>query len=454
MNGSAEETAAAPELTLIQKCCALKVGPMPLLVYLGIFAVVFVASLVGKLPADMIGGFAVIMVMGWLLGDIGMNLPILKNFGGPAILSVFVPSILVYFELLNPALLASISKVMVNNVPFQGQKISGANFLYLYISCLVAGSILGMHRTVLIQGFLRMFIPLTVGTFAAIGAGVGVGLLFGYDPHHTFFFIVVPILGGGIGEGIIPYSIGMSEILGQPQSVFIPQLIPAAMLGNIIAIMTCGYLKRFGEKHQKYNGNGLLVKTGEDKSLLEAMNANAAKPLQLPLLGIGLLIACFFFIFGNLLSAWIAIPGAILMIFSAAVCKALKILPESVEQGAYQMYRFIASNLTWPLLVGLGVIFTPFKDVIAAITPAYICICLATVLSMISAGFFIGKFCKMYEVEAAIVTGCHSGLGGTGDVAILSACNRMELMPFAQISTRIGGALVVTIAIVLLRLSV
>ena len=56
---------------------------------------------------------------------------------------------------------------------------------------------------------------------------------------------------------------------------------------------------------------------------------------------------------------------------------------------------------------------------------------------------------KMYPVESAIVTGCHSGLGGTGDVAILSASNRMELMPFAQISTRLGGAMVVTATILL-----
>nr|WGD71924.1 2-hydroxycarboxylate transporter family protein [Bacillus subtilis] len=110
-------------------------------------------------PANMLGGFAIIMILGVFLGDIGQRIPILKDIGGPAILSLFVPSFLVFYNVLNSTSLDAVTNLMKTS-----------NFLYFYIACLVVGSILGMNRIVLIQGFIRMFVPLVAGTIAAVAA--------------------------------------------------------------------------------------------------------------------------------------------------------------------------------------------------------------------------------------------------------------------------------------------
>ncbi|HEX2928000.1 MAG TPA: 2-hydroxycarboxylate transporter family protein [Ruminiclostridium sp.] len=423
------------------KLLSIKVGVLPLPLYLIFAAIVFGAAYFQKLPADMIGGFAVIMVIGILLGDLGMRIPILKDIGGPAILSILIPSAAVFYHWINPEVLKAITAIMKTS-----------NFFYFYISCLVVGSILGMNRKVLIQGFLKMFIPLIGATLAAVFVGIGVGLLFGYTPHHTFFYIVAPILGGGIGEGILPLSLSYSEILHRTQDSFVAFLVPAAMLGNITAIISSGIMKKIGEKRPEINGNGLLVKTGEDKRLREEQKKNFEKPIEFSLMGAGLIMSCIFFIFGSLASKFIGIPGPVIMIFTAVVIKCSKLMPEQMELGAYHLYKFITSSLTWPLMAGLGVLYIPWKDFIAAITPAYIIICVSIVISVVTSGFFIGKLMNMYPMEASIVTACHSGLGGTGDIAILSSANRMELMSFAQISTRIGGASMIVLASLLMKI--
>lgn len=415
----------------------LKVGVIPLPLYVVLALIIFAASVLGELPNDMIGGFAVIILLGVLLSDLGFKLPVLKNIGGPAILSLMIPSFLVFWNVLDPSVTASVNTLMKTS-----------NFLYLYISVLVAGSITGMNRATLISGFIRIFIPMMAGTLAAVGVGLGVGLLLGYSAHRTLFFIVVPIIGGGVGEGILPLSIAFSQILGGESGAYVAQMIPAAVIGNVFAIIGAGLLKRMADKNPAITGNGVLVKTSKGPSL-GGSTYDSAKP-DFILMGAGLLFACGLFITGHLLSPFIGIPGPILMIFAAALLKVLKVLPSKMEQGAYQLYKFVSGTLTWPLMVGLGMLYIPLKDVAALISFPYILVCASVIAAMILTGYFIGKWINMYPVEAAIVTGCRGGLGGTGDVAILSASGRMELMPFAQISTRIGGAITVVAATLLI----
>lgn len=422
---------------LAQKLMQIKVGPIPLPLYLVFALIIFAASVLGELPNDMIGGFAVIIVMGVLLSDLGFKLPILKNIGGPAILSLMVPSFLVFWNVLDPSVTASVHTLMKTS-----------NFLYLYISILVAGSITGMNRTTLINGFIRIFIPMMAGTLVAVAAGLGVGMLLGYSAHRTLFFIIVPIIGGGVGEGILPLSIAFSQILGGESGAYVAQMIPAAVIGNVFAIIGAGLLKRMADKNPAITGNGVLVKS-KDGQKLAGSTYDGEKPDFL-LMGAGLLFACCLFIIGHILSPFIGIPGPILMIFAAAMLKVCKMLPAKIEQGAYQLYKFVSSTLTWPLMVGLGMLYIPLKDVAALISIPYIIVCATVIAAMILTGYFIGKWVNMYPVEAAIVTGCRGGLGGTGDVAILSASGRMELMPFAQISTRIGGAITVVVATLLI----
>jgi malate:Na+ symporter len=435
-----DTTLATPSLpaTGWRRIMAFHIGPLPVPVYVAIAAVTIAAAFTGRLPNDMIGGFAVLMLMGFLLGEIGNRVPLLKHVGGVAILCLFVPAALIGNHLMHPAMLKSITTTMKT-----------ANLQYLYIACLVAGSILGMNHKILVQGFMRMFVPLVVGTLGAVGAGVAVGALFGYSPYHSFFFIVMPIVGGGIGEGILPLSIAYAEILGKDQAPLVAMMVPAALLGNVVAILGSGLLKRFGDKYPHLTGNGVLVRTGADEKLLAAQEAE--QPLNLQLMGAGLLVGCAFFILGAVLAPITGIPGPVLMIVCAALMKVARLVPAKMELGAYQMYRFMSVNLTFAILVGLGTLFVSWDELVKACTIGYFVVCASTVAALIVSGYFVGAWLRMYPVDAAIVTACHSGLGGTGDVAILTASNRMGLMPFAQISTRIGGAAMIVLATVMMR---
>ncbi|MFP1982125.1 2-hydroxycarboxylate transporter family protein [Lonsdalea quercina] len=417
------------------------IGSVPLVLFIVISAIVFVAAYTGVLPRNMIGGFAVIMSMGFLLAHIGRNIPVLKEIGGPAILCLIVPSVLVYYEFFNDTTLDTVTLLMKE-----------ANFLYFVIASLVVGSILGMNRIILIQGMVRMFVPLVIGTVTAVSTGLLVGKLCGYSFYHTFFFIIVPIIGGGIGEGILPLSLAYSAILGQSPDVYVAQLAPAAVVGNIFAIICAGMLARLGMARKDLNGQGRLIRSDKDNEIFNVKEA--PKPVDFTLMGGGLLLICAFFIVGGLAEKIVHIPGPVLMILIAVICKYARVIPSSMETGASSFYKFVSSSLVWPLMIGLGMLYVPLESVVAVFSIGYVLVCGSVVISMALVSFFIAPYLNMYPIESSIVTTCHSGLGGTGDVAILSASNRMSLMPFAQIATRIGGASTVIGATLLLRLFV
>src|SRR5262249_11239118 len=121
-----------------------------------------------------------------------------------------------------------------------------------------------------------------------------------------------------------------------------------------------------------------------------------------------------------------------------------------LQQGGFVVYKFFSTAVTYPLLFAIGVSMTPWDKLVAAFNLPNIITIFFTVATLVGTGAPVGRWLNMSPIESAIINACHSGQGGTGDVAILTAANRMQLMPFAQIATRIGGAITVTLVLLVL----
>lgn len=418
----------------------VKVGPMPLPWFLLFAAIILMAAVTESLPVDMLGGFGVILTLGWALGKIGDTIPGLNKFGGSTILSMLVPAILVFYGLLPDNAIESVTMLM-----------SDANFLDIYVFALVTGSILGMNRQVLVQGFARMVIPMSVGLVLAMLIPAAIGQLVGIGFQETLFNIVTPAMAGGIGGGVLPLAQGYSEVQNIDYGAMVAILAPASILSNFFSIGVAAIVGRFGEKHPELSGNGTLVRQSatEEKELV---NKEKKTPINFQSIGIGLFLLVAVYIFGNLMQGIIGLPAAVIVIFASTIMKYFQVLPASIEEGAKQLNGFISSNFTAPLMVGLGIIYLDLKAVLDVLTWQYVVVVLAVVIVLGLTGFILGKFLNMYQIESAILSLNQSAMGGTGNVAILATTDRNSLMPFAQVATRIGGAITISIMITLLNL--
>jgi len=428
--------AAAPANTLRQWWWSVfetRIGSLPLPVYLVLLAVLAAMTASGKLASDLPTGIALVAVGGFTCAELARRIPWIRHIGATSIFAAFLPSLLVYYHWMPAPVTKAVTDFTKNS-----------NFLYLFIAAIIVGSVLSMDRRMLIKGFVRIFIPLASGSLVAALVGSGVGAALGMDLKHALFFVVVPIMAGGVGEGALPLSAGYAQILGVSQGPLFAQVLSAVMLGNVAAICCAGLLSYLGTRRPQWTGNGRLTAVANDD-----LDSNTAPPLQFDVRSIAAAgtTAISFYLIGVLSHQLFDWPAPVVMLLLAVAAQLFQLVSPQVGNGAQFMYRFFASEVTYPLMFAISVAMTPWGEIVTALHWVNIVIASATVLALTATGFVVGRLVGMYPIEAAIVNATHSGLGGTGDVAILTAANRMELMPFAQIATRIGGAITVMSAL-------
>jgi len=414
-----------------------KVGIVPVPVFIILIFVIAGFTLTGTVPSDILMAIVLLSMGGFACAELGKRIPYIRNVGAAAIFATFIPSYLAYHHLLpDPILKATIDFTKTSN------------FLYLFIACIIVGSILGMDRHVLIKGFLKIFVPLGIGSIVAGAVGTAVGVLLGLGAYHTFFFIVVPIMAGGVGEGAIPLSIGYAEILHQPQGDFFAQVLPPVMLGSLTAILFSGMLNYVGKRYPHLTGEGRLQPDEHDD--MPPGDEPVHGFVDVTTIAAAGVTAVSLYLIGVLGQRLFGFPAPVSMLFIAVLLKLTQAVSPQLQQGAFVVFKFFQTAVTYPLLFAIGVSLTPWDKLVAAFNLPYLITIVSTVAALMATGFVVGKRLNMYPIDTAIVNACHSGQGGTGDVAILTAANRMQLMPFAQIATRIGGAITVTVVLIVL----
>lgn len=438
--GQGQASAAQPK-SLKQRWWAVfdtSIGALPLPVYIVLVAVLAAMAHAGKLAADLPTGIALVAVGGYTCAELAKRIPFAKHIGGTSIFAAFAPSMLVFYGWM-PTPVTSAVKLFTKQ----------SNFLYLFIAAIIVGSVLSMDRQALIKGFVRIFIPVAIGSIAAGVVGVAVGTALGLPARQALFFIVMPIMAGGVGEGALPLSAGYAQILGVEQGPIFAQLLSAVMLGNIVAICSAGFLSYLGSRKPAWTGNGRLTVgneylVGEAQPPLQASTKPDVDVSSVAAAG-GTAIALYLVgVLTNKLFGW---PAPVIMLVLVIAAQLFQIVSPQVNGGARFMYRFFSTAVTYPLMFAISVAMTPWGEIVGAFHWINIVTAVATVLTLTVTGFFVGRLVGMYPIEAAIVNATHSGLGGTGDVAILTAADRMSLMPFAQIATRIGGAVTVIVGL-------
>jgi Na+/citrate or Na+/malate symporter len=400
----------------------------PVYLFLGLGVL---AMYLGVLPTGIIGVACLLLPLAFILEPLGERIPILKDYlGGAPLLLMFLGAALVYFKILPNEVVATIGSFM---------KESGSNFLDFFICSLITGAILGIHSKMLLKAGLRYAAPVVGGVLVSCVLLALVGLASGRGWKELVLNIGFPILGGGMGGGAVPMAKVVNEITGQEMKQILSVFVPAVILGNIFSIIAAALLDRLGRRYPTLSGNGALLKDPmlaqeEPKVEFSAWN-----------LIIGAAVGCGFYACGKILNHFVpAVHNLAWMVLVVALCNIAGIIPAYIISACYTWFKFVVKAFVGIVLLAIGVVFTDLGEVIRSITPYYVLLCATVVVGAALGAGLAGRLVGFYFVESAITAGlCMTNMGGTGDVAVLSACKRMQLMPFARISTSIGGALII-----------
>ena len=417
-----------------------ELGGMPWWLYLLCAAIILAVTFTDTLGYDAMAFIAVTTVMAIILNKIGNILPIWNTYIGGGLLMVFFGT----------AILKQLNLIPEGYVELIGNIVQGdVNILNVFIISLITGSILSLDRKVLLRSFGGYIPSILGGLVGAAVFGCVAGIIFGIRPIDMVIKYVLPIMGGGNGAGAVPLSQIYEQISGEPAANYYSFAIIVLTIANLFCIVAGALLNRLGQVKPELTGDGTNIMPVDSNLIKEDVKVKVTLNDYT-----GALLLCgTIYAVGRLFSKVLlpSVFGAQIHTFAysiifVVIIAALGIVPANIRVAAKHMQGFMVSVVGLMCMVSMGVDFD-LAELAAACSPANLLIALVIVVGAVIGSALVGKLVGFYPIDAAVTAGlCMANRGGSGDIAVLGAAHRLALISYAQLSSRVGGGIVLIIA--------
>lgn len=416
---------------------------LPLWLYLIVLSLTLLCGMFDAIPSDMIGALCWAMVIGSGTGYLGEHIPFVKQWlGGGMFFSLLVVGIFATLGLVPECVAASLST-------FNGS----TGFLNFYIAILLTGSVITIEKRLIVRSFACSIPCILAAIITAALVATGVALLMGIQPLETITSYVLPIMASGNGAGAVPLSKIYGEVTGNDIQTWYARAYAVVMIANLMALACATLLNKLGKNHPEWTGYGKLLKGDKQVDVTETKSKVQIAPADYAA-GLCLSVVCYILSSAyaskisliNHANLGFSIHMFAFMIILVLILVLLDIVPENTRLGAKAMQEWSVQNLGCPAMVMIGVTMN-FTECADLVNPKLLVIMAAVVIGACIGPWIVAPFFGLNCIEAAISAGlCMANSGGGADVQTCAAADRMDLLPYGQLSSRIGGAIVLIIA--------
>jgi malate:Na+ symporter len=318
------------------------------------------------------------------------------------------------------------------------------DLLGIFICVIIVGSLLSLDTRILLNVLSRIWIVLLFSSAVAVMLGVLSGTVLGVPPAPTLLEVVVPLMVGGITAGALPLAAALADLQGSTRAAELAALLPAVVVGNMLAVLAGGMLSPWSRP----SDGGVAPPAMPVSPLGPAFDQRPSARF----LVLGALSLSAFYGFGAVSSLVLNVPSPLVILALTAVVHIVLPLPVPITRSIVYLYRVCIRLFTYPLLFAVGLLLTPWQALMDGLRWDKLIVAVVTICMLTVSGAWTARFARLTTVEGALIGLARAAMGGSGDIAILSAARRMDLMPFAQIATRLGGALTLALTLALMTL--